>query len=143
MTLAHRNCSSFCHVFFPFLLCIFKLRVSRKTFETDSITSPRSKQRHLVGKRTEQKDAIQDITSDSQMNSYFSYRWPPASLEINMYFIYFHLFLYLYIKKITINYGTSQLKSLKHQNKSRLGTASNKITGGGASTSLRSSNPCP
>ena len=47
--------------------------------------SPRSHPRHLVGKRTAQKGAIKDITSDSQVNSYFPYRWSPASLTINIY----------------------------------------------------------
>ena len=95
--------------------------------ETDAIKS-QSHPRHLVGKRTAQKDAIKGITSDSQVNSYFPYRWFPASLTIN---IYFHLFLYLYITIITINNGTPHLKSLKSQKqKSRLGTASNKIAGG-------------
>ena len=61
--------------------------------------SPRSHPRHLVGKRTAQKDAIKDITSDSQVNSYFPYMWPPASLTFN---IYFYLFLYLYITRIAI-----------------------------------------
>ena len=59
--------------------------------------SPRSHPRHLMGKRTKQKDAIKDITSDSQVNSYFLYRWSPASLTIN---IYFYLFLYLYKTQI-------------------------------------------
>ena len=36
--------------------------------------SSRSHPRHLVGKRTAQKDTIIDITSDSQVNSYFPYR---------------------------------------------------------------------
>ena len=36
--------------------------------------SPRSHPRHLVGKRRAQKDAITDITSDCQVNSYFPYR---------------------------------------------------------------------
>ena len=31
------------------------------------------------------KDAIKDITSDSQVNSYFPYRWSPASLTFNIY----------------------------------------------------------
>ena len=44
--------------------------------------SPRSHPGHLVGKRTPQKDAIKDITSDSQMNSYFPYRRSPACLTI-------------------------------------------------------------
>ena len=77
--------------------------------------SPRSQSRHLVGKRAAQKDAIKDITSDSQVSSYFSYRWSPASLTIN---IYFYFFLYLYITRITINNGSPHLKkSLKSQNR--------------------------
>ena len=48
--------------------------------------SPRSHPSHLVGKRTAQKDAIKDITSDSQVNSYLPHRWPLASLTINIYF---------------------------------------------------------
>ena len=67
--------------------------------------SPRSHPRHLVGKRTAQKDAIKDITSDS----YFPYRWSPASLTIN---IYFYLFLYLHTTRITINNGTPHLKTV-------------------------------
>ena len=54
----------------------------------------RSHPRHLVGKRTAQKDTIIDITSDSQVNSSFPNRWSPASLTFNNYF---YLFLYLYI----------------------------------------------
>ena len=54
----------------------------------------RSHSRHLVGKRTAQKDTIIDITSDSQVNSNFPYRWSPASLTFNNYF---YLFLYLNI----------------------------------------------
>ena len=54
--------------------------------------SSRSHPRHLVGKRTAQKDTIIDITSDSQVNSNFPYRWSPASLTFNNYF---YLFLYL------------------------------------------------
>ena len=42
--------------------------------------SSRSHPGHLVGKRTAQKDTIIDITSDSQVNSTFPYRWSPASL---------------------------------------------------------------
>ena len=45
-----------------------------------------------MGKRTAQKDTIIDITSDSQVNSNFPYRWSPASLTFNNYF---YLFLYL------------------------------------------------
>ena len=40
--------------------------------------SLRSHPRHLVGKRTAQKDTIIDITSDSQVNSNFPYRWSPS-----------------------------------------------------------------
>ena len=56
--------------------------------------SSRSHPKHLVGKRTTQKDTMIDITSDSQVNSNFPYRWSPDSLTFN---IYFYLFLYLYI----------------------------------------------
>ena len=54
--------------------------------------SSRSYPRHLVGNSTAQKDTIIDITSDSQVNSNFPYRWSPASLTFNNYF---YLFLYL------------------------------------------------
>ena len=94
--------------------------------------SPRSHPRHLLGKRTAQKDAIKDITNDSQVNSYFPYRWSPASLTIN---IYFYRFLYLYITRRTINNGTPHLKSLKSQTRR---AALRRL---GASTSLRSTNP--
>ena len=56
--------------------------------------SSRSHPRHLVGKRTAQKDITTDTTSDSQVNSNFPNRWSPASLTFNNYF---YLFLYLYI----------------------------------------------
>ena len=56
--------------------------------------SSRSHPRDLVGKKTAQKDTIIDITSDSQVNSNFPYRWSPASLTFNNYF---YLFLYLYL----------------------------------------------
>ena len=56
--------------------------------------SSRSHPRHLVGKKTAQKDTIIDTTSDSQVNSNFPNRWLPASLTFNNYF---YLFLYLYI----------------------------------------------
>ena len=39
-------------------------------FLTYSQLSPKFHPRHLVRKRTTQKDAIKDSTSDSQMNSY-------------------------------------------------------------------------
>ena len=56
--------------------------------------SSRSHPRHLVGKRTSQKDITIDTTSASQVNSYFPNRWSPTSLTFNNYF---HLFLYLYL----------------------------------------------
>ena len=56
--------------------------------------SSRSHPRHLVGKRTAQKDITIDNTSDSQVNSNFPNRWSPVSLTFNNYF---YLFLYLYI----------------------------------------------
>ena len=56
--------------------------------------SSRSHPRHLVGKRTTQKDITIDTTSDSQVNSKFPNRWSPASLTFNNYF---YLFLYLNI----------------------------------------------
>ena len=56
--------------------------------------SSRSHPRHLVGKRTVQKDITIDTISDSQVNSNFPNRWSPASLTFNSYF---YLFLYLYI----------------------------------------------
>ena len=81
-----------------------------------------------MGKRTAQKDTIKDITSDSEVNSYFPYRWSPASLAIN---ICFYLFLYLYITRITINNGTPHLKSLMSQNRrAALGRPAIKLLGG-------------
>ena len=56
----------------------------------------RSHPRHLVGKRTAQKDITIDTTSDSQVNSNFPNRWSPASLTFNNYF-----YLFLYILYIT------------------------------------------
>ena len=104
-----------------------KQKKVEKNPETDLIKSQISS-KTSSRKRTAQKDAIKDITSDSQVNSYFPYRWSPASLIIT---IYFYLFLYLYITSITINNGTSHLKSLKNQNRrAAVGTVSNKITEG-------------
>ena len=87
----------------------------------------RSHPRHLVGKRTAQKDTIIDITSDSQVNSNFPYSWSPVSLTFNNYF---YLFLYLYITRITINNNAPHLKSPKNQNRrAALGRPAIKITG--------------
>ena len=55
--------------------------------------SSRSHPRYLVGKRTAQKDTIIDITSDSQVNSNFLYRWSPASLTFKrLLHCFFHFF---------------------------------------------------
>ena len=71
------------------------LSISRKENpQKPTQLSSRSHPRHLVGKRTAQKDTIIDTTSDSQVNSNFPNRWSPASLTFNNYF---YLFLYLYI----------------------------------------------
>ena len=72
-----------------------QLRKSRKE-NPQKLTqlSSRSHPRHLVGKRTAQKDITIDTTSDSQVNSNFPNRWSSASLTFNNYF---NLFLYLYI----------------------------------------------
>ena len=90
--------------------------------------SSRSHPRHLVGKRTAQKDITIDTTSDSQVNSNFPDRWSPASLTFNNYF---YLFLYLYITWITTNNNALHLKSSKNQNRrAALGRRAIKITGG-------------
>ena len=60
------------------------------------------------------KQPTNQPTNDSQVNTYFPYRWSPATLTFN---IYFYLFLYLYITRITINNDTPHLKSPKNQNK--------------------------
>ena len=58
--------------------------------------------------------------------------------------IFTYFYIYIYISRITINNDTPHLKSPKSQNRGgRLGTASNKIAGGGALTSLRWTNPRP
>ena len=91
--------------------------------------SSRSHPRHLVGKRTAQKDITIDTTSDSQVNSNFLNRWSPASLTFNNYF---YLFLYLYITLITTNNNAPHLKSPKNQSRrAALGRPAIKITGGG------------
>ena len=75
--------------------------------------SSRSHPRHLVGKRTAQKDITIDNTSDSQVNSNFPNRWSPASLTLKNYF---YLFLYLYITWITTNNNDSDfyVSKIKH-----------------------------
>ena len=72
---------------FPVNLCKSRQENPQKLTQLSSRSNPR----HLVGKRTAQKDTIIDITSDSQVNSNFPYRWSPAILTCNNYF-------YLYCK---------------------------------------------
>ena len=89
--------------------------------------SSRSHPRHLVGKRTAQKDITIDTTNDSQVNSNFPNRWSPASLTLDNYF---YLFLYLYITWITTYNNAPHLKSPKNQNRrAALGRPAIKITG--------------
>ena len=57
------------------------------------------------------KDTIIDITSDSQMNSNFPYKWSPASLTLTT------IFTYSYITRITIKNNAPHLKSPKNQNR--------------------------
>ena len=65
---------------------VTKARVGRKNPQKLTQLSSRSHPRHLVGKRTAQKDITKDTTSDSQVNSNFPNRWSPASLTFNNYF---------------------------------------------------------
>ena len=99
--------------FFLFLYPLFYLHKSVKA-NPQKLTqlSSRSHPRHLVGKRTAQKDITIDTTSDSQVNSNFPNRGSPASLTFNNYF---YLFLYLYITWITTNNNAPHLKSPKNQ----------------------------
>ena len=91
--------------------------------------SPKSHPNHFVRKRKVKKDTIKDINSDSQVNSYFPYRWSPASLIFN---IYFYLFLYLYITRIMTNNDTLHLKSTNNQNRrAALGRTAIKLRGNG------------
>ena len=75
-------------------------------------------------KRTAQKDTIIDITSDSQVNRYFLYRWSPASLTFNNYFLPIFIFIYN-VTKHKQQRATSKI-TIEPKQKRRLGTASNK-----------------
>ena len=113
-----------------FLLSIFKNILKSRKENPQKLTqlSSRSHPRHLVGKRTAQKDITIDTTSDSQVNSNFPNRWSPASLTFSNYF---YLFLYLYITWITTNNNAPHLKSPKNQSRrAALGRPAIKITGG-------------
>ena len=80
---------------YPLVLMTIYIMKSRKE-NPQKLTqlSSRSHPRHLVGKRTAQKDITIDTTGDSQVNSNFPNKWSPASLTFNNYF---YLFLYLCI----------------------------------------------
>ena len=71
----------YCYISFCFVKIITTFFKNRKE-NPQKLTqlSSRSHPRHLVGKRTAQKDTIIDITSNSQVNSFFPYRWSPADL---------------------------------------------------------------
>ena len=65
--------------------------------------SSRSHPRHLVRKRTAQKDTIIDITSDSQVNSIFPNRWSPASLTFNNYIYLFFIYSFKISRQVYIH----------------------------------------
>ena len=110
------------------LYCVNDLKSRKENPQKLTQLSSRSHPRHLVGKRTAQKDITIDTTSDSQVNSNFPNRWSPASLTFNNYF---YLFLYLYITWITTNNNAPHLKSPKNQSRrAALGRPAIKITGG-------------
>ena len=79
--------------------------------------SSRSHPRHLVGKRTAQKDTITDITSDSQVNSNFPYRWSPASLTFNnyIYIVYIYIFIYIPLESLMEDWRKSNESSSLHK----------------------------
>ena len=81
-----------------------------------------------MGKRTAQKDTNIDITSDSQVNSNFPYRWSPASLTFNNYF---YLFSYLFIKRITINNIPHLRSPINQRRRAALGRPAIKLLRGG------------
>ena len=65
---------------FVFAFFLFARKSRKENPQKLTQLSSRSHPRHLVGKRTAQKDTIIDITSDNQVNSNFPNRWSPASL---------------------------------------------------------------
>ena len=67
------------------LLHFSSVTLVRNPSETDSNKSQISSETSSE-KMTAQKDAIKDTANDSQVNSCFPYRWPPASLTFNIYF---------------------------------------------------------
>ena len=108
---------------------IWRIECKRREENPQKLTrlSPRSHERHLMGKRTLQKYTIIDITSDSQMNSNIPYRWSPACLT---FYIYLYLFSYFNILRMTINNNKQHLKSPKNKNKrAALGRPAMKLLG--------------
>ena len=83
------------HVFFQGY-GVAKEEEVEKSSGTDSTQCQISSKTSRV-KNDSTKDAIKDITSDSQVNSYFPYRWSLASLKVN---IYFYLFSFFFISKL-------------------------------------------
>ena len=115
------------HAIFQFSPFQSMVKVVGKPSKTDPIKSQISSTTSR-GKMTAQSDINKDITNDSQVNSYFPYRWSPASLTFKFYF---YLFLYLYITRITINNDALHLKSPKNQNRrAALGRPAIKLLGG-------------
>ena len=95
---------------------VYLKRIRTKTFTSIS-----------WGKRTAQKDTIIDITSDSQVNSNFPYRWSPAILTFNNCF---YLFFYFIYNENSYKYNAPHLKSPKNQNRrAALGRPAMKLLG--------------
>ena len=91
--------------------------------ENDSIKSQISSK---TSRGTAQKDTINDITSDSQVNSKFPYRWS------NTQQLYLPISKFIFITRITINNNISHLKSAKNQNRrTALGLPAIKLLGVG------------
>ena len=112
------------------------VKVGWKTFRNRP-TKSQSHPRHLAGKAQHKETSTK--TSQATTRCYFPYRWSPAGLIFN---IYFYLFLYLYITRITINNDTPHRKPPKNQNRrAALGRPAIKLLE--ALTSLRSTSPRP
>ena len=95
--------------------------------------SSRSHPRHLGGGggdgTTAQKVTTTDITSDNLVNSNFPHRWSPASLTLN-HFFYLYIYIYIYYENNHKQQRATSKITKEPKQKSRLGTASNEITGG-------------
>ena len=110
-----------------FFMTVIIIREVGNPSETDSTKFKISSKTWEKGQH--KKDTIIYITSDSQVNSNFPYRWSPASLTSNNYF---YLFLYLTITRITINNNAQHLKSRKNLNRrATLGRSTMELLGRG------------